>query len=296
MQEIISELNQADSQTLIIIGNGFDLGHNIKSRYTDFKDWLLLRCKSDRIVTLMETFFGDGKNMWNNIEVALGKYKEQDIFDYCETDEQPDYDHFTRSIIAEEDAIDFIFKDNLNKFIDYFSIWVNQINIKDAKRICDLSMRCKYLTFNYTETLEKIYSIPNANILHIHGSRLSDKRYIIGHNNRRNADDAYNLDKLMEFQQRICREIISCMNNLYKDTQLIINQNQAFFNSISNIKKVIVYGHSFGNIDMPYFREILKHIRTDANWYITYHEDQEESRINSSARTLKIKNFKLIEA
>lgn len=35
------------------------------------------------------------------------------------------------------------------------------------------------------------------------------------------------------------------MNGLIKDSNAIIHQNQNFFNSLSDIEQVAVYGHSF---------------------------------------------------
>jgi hypothetical protein len=96
-----------------------------------------------------------------------------------------------RSMVAVEDAPNWIFKPVLDEFIEEFKNWVDSIDITNIKKIRDLPLDSKYLTFNYTETLEKVYAIPKSNILHIHGSRLSDKEYIIGHDNPRNPNDAY---------------------------------------------------------------------------------------------------------
>ena len=80
----------------------------------------------------------------------------------------------------------------MDEFIEAFTEWVNSIDITVADKVLDLPSCSKYLTFNYTETLEKIYGIPQLNILHIHGSRLSENNYIIGHDNPRDTDEVYN--------------------------------------------------------------------------------------------------------
>ena len=48
--------------------------------------------------------------------------------------------------------------------------------------------------------------------------------------------------------------------------------NQDFFKGLSNIERVIVYGHSFYEIDWPYMSEIVKQIGKNKPWIISYHE------------------------
>lgn len=52
----------------------------------------------------------------------------------------------------------------------YLCDWLNSVDISKVIPDLMLDKNDKYLTFNYTETLEKIYNIPSQNILHIHGS------------------------------------------------------------------------------------------------------------------------------
>lgn len=55
MQYLFPELEQIAQNTLFIIGNGFDLANGIKSRYQDFKQWLILNNKH-QLVSLMDIF------------------------------------------------------------------------------------------------------------------------------------------------------------------------------------------------------------------------------------------------
>lgn len=144
--------------------------------------------------------------------------------EYCKPDEDFDYDHPTRSMAAVEDSPDWIFRPVLDEFLEEFRNWVDSININDAEKVLDLPMECRYLTFNYTETLERVYSIPESNILHIHGSRLSDKEYIIGHNNYQDPQDAYNDESQMLYLQQTWSKIIEWMNGLIKVSSSIIHQ------------------------------------------------------------------------
>ncbi len=130
------------------------------------------------LVSLMDIFFSNQRDVWGDIEKALGEYDEDSIVEYCKPDEEIDYDHPTRSMAAVEDSPEWIFRPVLDEFIEAFKDWVDSIDIAKAGKVRELPVECKYLTFNYTETLEVIYGIPASNILHIHGSRILDNGFL----------------------------------------------------------------------------------------------------------------------
>lgn len=43
------------------------------------------------------------------------------------------------------------------------------------------------------------------------------------------------------------------------------------------VKKIFVLGHGLDDIDIPYFKEILKHTK-DAFWNVSYHEAEDEKK------------------
>lgn len=291
MNYLFPEIEQQNTRTLIVIGNGFDLASGIQSSYSHFKQWLKQN-KKNRLIGLMDTFFSNQRDIWGDIEKALGEYDEDNILEYCRPDEKIDYDHLTRSIAAVEDGPDWIFKPILDEFTEAFKDWVDSIDITKAEKACELPVEGKYLTFNYTETLEKIYGIPETNILHIHGSRLTDKEYVIGHDNFRDPDEAYNDESQMLFMQQTWSKIIEWMNGLVKDSASMMRINQAFFDGLSGIEQVVVYGHSFYEVDWPYLEEIVKQIGKDKSWSISYHEPKDLKQIESFVQKVDLKNVK----
>lgn len=63
-------------RTLYIIGNGFDLMHQMKSSYKDFHQWLKIHSRIDYIAELQKTFpmSKDGDYLlWSDFEEALGE-------------------------------------------------------------------------------------------------------------------------------------------------------------------------------------------------------------------------------
>ncbi len=87
------------------------------------------------------------------------------------------------------------------------------------------------------------------------------------------------------------------MNGLGKDAASMIRINQDFFDGLSGIEQVVVYGHSFYEVDWPYLEEIVKQIGKDKSWSISYHEPKDLKQIESfiqKSRFEKCKNVQLV--
>lgn len=94
----------------------------------------------------------------------------------------------------------------------------------------------RYLSFNYTDTLETEYGITPNQVTRIHGSRLNDEEYIIGHNNNRNPSSVWDDDGLT-FEQQAYENIIVWMNEFTKQYDRNIANH-------SSILKVYLIGQS----------------------------------------------------
>ena len=73
MKCIFPDIMQHSRNTLVVIGNGFDLASGIESSYSNFKEWLQ-KNGNHRLIDLMDTFFSNQRDVWGNIEKALGEY------------------------------------------------------------------------------------------------------------------------------------------------------------------------------------------------------------------------------
>jgi hypothetical protein len=291
MEYLFPEMEEQNRRTLYIIGNGFDLASDIASSYSDFYQWLKGTNK-DSLINMSCIFWGQSQNLWSDLEMALGEYDEQHILEFCSPNEEFDYDHPTRSMAAIEDGPDWIFLPIMNELIEAFNDWVDSINISIANPINNFPFpkESTYLTFNYTETLESVYSIPQSNVLHIHGSRLLGRPYVMGHNNFRDPNNEWADDYGMFYIQDTKSKIIEWMNTLLKDTTKVIHNNQNFFQSLSNIEQVIVYGHSLNEVDWPYMKEIVNNIGLDKQWRISQHSNEDSKRIDSFIREIELNN------
>ena len=280
--------------TLFILGNGFDIGHGIKSKYSDFEQWVSSQ-GDQRLIGLMDIFFSNKRDLWSDVEKALGEYDEEAILEFCRPNEEIDYDHMMRSVAAIEDAPDWIFKPILDQFVDYFNVWVESIDISQAKPKFSLSPVAQYLTFNYTDTLEKVYNIPSSQITHIHGSRINKNgEYIMGHNDWRDPDKHDTLSGEFYFEQDTKNKIIRWMNAMKKDTARIINEHISFFHGLSSIDTVIVRGHSLDRVDWPYFEEVAQRVVPTAQWTFHHHTPEDMERIQEFTVHVELKNYALV--
>lgn len=282
--------------TLYIIGNGFDLTHGIKSSYSHFREWVGKSKKYSDLVDLMDIFFSHEHDFWSETEVALGEYDEDQIIDYCKPLGEIDYDHPTRYIAGVEDGPDCLFIPSVEHLQDAFRDWVNSIEIPDGQRVLKIANESKFLTFNYTETLEAVYGVPEQNVLHIHGSRVKkDSHYVFGHCNHRSleccGDDGEFYDK-----DRIVRNIRKTMNDCAKDVTGIISQNEKFFEGLTGIKQVIVLGHSLGKVDWPYFEKVQSMVNPSARWIFTYYSDADKATINDFITNGGISHYMIVHS
>ena len=74
-----------------------------------------------------------------------------------------------------------------------------------------------------------------------------------------------------------------------KHTEDVIKYHKKFFNSISPVDEIIVMGHSYNDIDMPYFYEIAKHIKQNTQWKLYFHKDSDKKNAIKLMHKLKVK-------
>ena len=163
---------------LIIIGNGFDLHHQMPTGYGNYKDFLSIH-HQDAIKDFES--FGylikeSDSDLWSDIESNLTIDADSLISDFIENyypDLSSDSDYTFDEMREELKSITQFIYDFTGA---YFLEWISGINPNDYIGYKDLTLDDDnlYITFNYTNTLETLYNIPSDRILHIHG-RINDE-------------------------------------------------------------------------------------------------------------------------
>ena len=309
--------------SLYIIGNGFDSAHGLKTSYWHFREYLS-KYAGDFLISL-ERLYGfepvdydhlrDGSNikhirkhhnddlytyLWQSFEYALGYANEGEMLDYSSS--------IVNSLGLESGPIGI--EDTMNQYWeeryqfivelqDYLSKWVRQIRLFKANVMNSHLYRNStdfFLTFNYTNTLERIYQIPSSRILHIHGGipPYCEQSPVIGHGNRAVIEEyrerAYQADENCdEGEKSISNAIATFYARSFKDTNSFQFLHCDFFNSLNdNIDCVEIIGHSLGDVDLPYFRTIKRNISDDAEWNVYYHEPNDKEKFETILASLEI--------
>lgn len=287
---------------LYIIGNGFDTAHGLNTSYFDFReyieenDWEFLTAFEAAYnfcsETPQETAY---ELLWKEFEKNLSNINETEIIEngtYIDLGlEGGDIDISDTLNEYWEEQYGYIIK--LNEFLKQ---WIKSIDITTSKKTSFINNDNNdlYMTFNYTLVLEDIYKIDSYDILHIHGS-IDEYNYepIIGHGN------AEKIEKCRELSKKYSEEFLekeSCiygaLSNYYERTLKDVNHflfvNEHFFDKLKQIENIYVIGHSFGDVDMPYFKRI-HHINPHAIWNVFYYKDEEQELYKQKLLSLGVK-------
>lgn len=279
--------------TLYIIGNGFDLAHHIKCKYSDFGDFL-----GDNYPDYYESIMSGycrSNALWKDFENELPScathIEEFGTQMGNEMRDELDYDPMDDMGIGRwlDDQYRF-----LNDLPKYLRLWVETIDTK-KNPVYKINKHSIFLTFNYTDTLERAYKIDSDNIKHIHGYVKNKKEeLVIGHCNKKAI--SYALEKKKEAEMNFVDFAVSTFDRVskycsatLKNTSKIIDENMDFFKSLSNVNEVIIIGHSLSTVDIPYFKTVLNFISENAMWKAYYFEDTDEKTFEKVLANLGIR-------
>lgn len=267
---------------LYIIGNGFDLQHGIKSKYWDFKKYI--EDEDSELIEKLEEYFGSD-NLWSDFEETLAYLDTEQIIDECLNYLEP-YNAEPWSEAYHHDyqyevqvRIDLITETLKQRFTE----WILQLNLPEIAKenMVVIKKNALFINFNYTDTLERLYRVSSKNILYIHNKAINkNSTLILGHSRNPKKDNTHiKLNSDENYDQRVIEgnEILNKYFFVtYKSTETIIKENEIFFDSISKVDTIYVYGHSLSFVDKPYFEEIIRMIDKDkVTWNVSVHNHQD---------------------
>jgi len=271
-------------KTLYIIGNGFDLYHNLPTSYSHFKDYLNKKDNTSNTVSFLEYIFRG--SLWSDFEKSIGRPKIDVVYRLSQEEEKR-LPEFNKQKCALENICDALIQIKL-----LFTEWVTYVKCLQYKCWKKLSITANdniFLTFNYTQTLENVYNIPNEYICYIHdqcngankdtiGAVLNTERYICGCD--RNAS--------IEIQSEN-ETIVEHIKYMTKNVDEIIQSPkwQKFIDKIISVQQIFVIGHSVSEVDHPYFEKI-KALVLNAQWYYACTEAYPEDNVKENLKSIGI--------
>lgn len=270
---------------LYIIGNGFDLWHGIPSGYGDFKEFVLTNDRD--VFEDVEEYLPAG-NMWSDLESALAEIDIDQVVD--------NLGHYMVSYGAEDwsDSGHHDFPDEVEQVVTrlskklraLFGQWIRQLPIPTAasasRRLRSLEPSGIFLTFNYTATLRETYEVPDAHVLHIHGSAdQPQSELVLGHawnpQSRRSLNDRSDIEDIDTRLMQAHDILDDYFSETFKPTGRLIQEHRDFFESLLGANEVFVLGHSLAEVDEAYFKAILAVPGlSTATWTLACRDDHEE--------------------
>lgn len=278
---------------LFIIGNGFDIFHELKTKYSDYREAL-----DETIVSKFEKMTSNSgmtkEATWRDIEAALG---------VCWNSLQSSFfslysNSFNDCIELETDMeqdFSFIFDFTGVLFYDF----INKAQSKDAEPRFHFEKDDIFVNFNYTNTLERVYSISPERILHIHGmldniqpSGFLGSDILPSFNSIEEAEVSEPIVKAKYWNSDLVRSKIQFgaypvfpysgsitddrtlheiqrMHELFvKNPEQNMDKLQKFISEYHPeiIDEVIISGPSIGECDLPYFVKILMPTLKHSKW------------------------------
>lgn len=256
---------------LYIIGNGFDIYHEIPCKYSDFKRFC--EREANDMYRRLNAYYDDADDLWSYFERNLPNINGEALISWA-ADRNPDWNRNWEGY--------YCFIDELKNEVDflepllslYFRDWIMTLNLENITPRLNLDTEdCKFLNFNYTKTLEIVYHVNRNDITYIHGVVNGNfPKLVVGH--------CASIDEIRElfqndnvFKKEAYDEIAGLVAGWRKDTERIISENENFFNSIHTVNEIYVLGSSMSDVDLPYFNKIKNVVEENAVWNISVNSD-----------------------
>ncbi len=279
---------------LFIIGNGFDLAHQLPTKYWDFRCYLE-NLYPDFLVAFEQHYYIYPKDsneykqnlLWNDFETNLANIDEDVIIE----DALNIYLGLESGDYGIEEPLRIYFREEyqyINKLAKYLKQWVRTIKIRDTIPLVSSIQKSNnyFISFNYTSVLENVYRINSVNILHIHGSlhEYTDDP-ILGHGNLQRIENIKAKKEQAEsyFNEK---EMSTCtvISEYYEQTHKDVNKYMYKLYSLASKKfeGINVIGHSVAGVDLPYFKTVDLLTNQELPWTVYYYSNSEKDKMKQS--------------
>ena len=267
---------------LYIIGNGFDLWHGMPTSLWQFKEFVEVH--DSYLLKSVKNYLPADED-WSDLELALADIDVDSIVQ--------DHEHFMTPYGAEDwsDSGHHDFQYEVSRVVETLSKelmrrlgqWIRQVPVPTLAtaeaRLHSIDPASFFLTFNYTSTLERLYFVPDRDILHIHGrAEISDGDLVLGHAwNPRERSSLNKRPDIEEIDTRLMEAnsiLDKYFSATFKHSDRLLQEHRPFFEKLTDLEEVCVLGHSLSTVDELYFRSLLSiPDLASARWQVACHSD-----------------------
>lgn len=143
-----------NSGNIVIVGNGFDVHHGLPSSYANFKIWLSTNDKE--LHDFLERYIDVAGDWWNDFERSLSEIDVPKLIGETPLEKRPIASRLPPSFSHPASWR----LDSVRKAISLkFTVWVKTLDSVEIKKRIELPEARLYISFNYTDTLERVYGI-----------------------------------------------------------------------------------------------------------------------------------------
>lgn len=288
--------------TLYIIGNGFDLHFNLKTKTDHFKECLKAQPVYNEVDNAFEAFNWYGVD-WCEYEQSLNDINLDDI--EFQNEIGPDY-----LSDRESDRDGGIL--NMQMYVDSLSEAIRsaleQMVIAANEEALALSEHYRaprlfktgdaILTFNYTSTIEILFEVPESvPIFHIHGCYNQGDQLVFGYRSNQNSYvetwaeiDEDHWDYYIAQQREVVYDFYR-----HWEKKLEIEKLISFLSRCKEIDRLVVLGHSMSVVDSEYMEHVDIILKPHV-WEISYYGFADIERVRSQRYSFQRKiNFTTID-
>lgn len=286
-----------------LVGNGFDVGLGIKSSYSAFYNWYcdtpsgkkhIEKFKNDIKTEINAKEIPDDERKWADFESGIGwyttRFTKETVEEYidCYEDAQEAVARYLREQEQTFHPEDYTpssftsFQESLWKFYDGVSDQEKAAIKKDLDSTLNEHREINVISFNYTNTLERIFNkLPeknlstwqysqstyayklNRNIIHVHGT--TKVFPILGVNDETQIENQDLLDSPQLQELLIKAKSVDALGQLWH-----IHAEEM----ISNSRFVCVLGMSIGKTDAKWWRKLVQWLKANEHRHliIYWHE------------------------
>ncbi len=274
-----------------LIGNGFDLNLGLDTSYSDFIKEYKKTKKGTDTLNKFRKHIKENEEMWSVAEVALGKFTAE-----FETGQGAEFsechEDFCNRLVGylkrQEERINYeiskkkieIAFSKINKIIDIFPPEEHTMLYELYKRKQNENIKFNFVTFNYTETLDKCIEIlkqtPESlgghfynrenfkhfvgDTIHVHGTLYNNMIFGVNDETQISKNDIFN-----------CED-----GDLYKGLLIKQTANASYLeNTDARVAKIIseshiiyIYGMSLGITDKLWWERICKWLNASSDRHL----------------------------
>lgn len=282
---------------LFILGNGFDLHHNLPTKFRDFKSFV--KSSEPDVFEAVDKYL-PVDDSWSDLESALAYLDYDHVFEdnsgflvsYGADDWSDAYHHDFQYEVGQ--VSERLSSGLVEALHNWLTTVTESLYYTNCKKLLPLTNHDCFITFNYTHVLRDIYSVDDAHVFHVHGSlECGSDGIVLGHDWDPKNGDRVQISNPEDADTRSI-EATQIINELFKSTfkpsDQIIRDNIGIFESIGKYDEIYILGHSLNDVDLPYLEVIEANSKSNTNWFISYLTDSDKLRVEEFVSRLDLQN------